>query len=114
MINTLVMGWNRAVPGREADAMQLFEHALGFWGKHQSQGQISSCEPIIMGAHGGDMNGFMLIKGDTDKLNQIQSSDEYMELVMRCGLILDGFGVIPAYSGDTMMKLMAKWGQLIK
>ncbi len=50
----LFIGWNRAVVGREQQAMQLFQKVVEFYGKLQADGRIESFEPVLLSAHGGD------------------------------------------------------------
>lgn len=113
MANTLILGWNRAVPGREKHAMELFQSCLAFWGKKQEAGQIESFEPILLGLHGGDMNGFFLIKGDPAKLDALQHEKDYVTLIMQLGLALDGFGANQGFHGERLQEIMGGSGELI-
>ena len=42
-------------------------------------------EPILLGAHGGDLNGFILIKADEAKLDTVQHSEKFLELITKVG-----------------------------
>jgi hypothetical protein len=114
MSNTLLMGWNRAVAGREKDAMELFQSSLAFWTKKKEAKAIESFEPYIFTPHGGDMNGFFLVQGDPAKLDAIQHEKDYLNLTMQCGLVLDGFGTVRGFRGERLMQLMQDWGGLIQ
>ena len=114
MSNAIVMGWNRAVPGREKQAMELFQSSMAYWEKKKSAGDINSFEAILMNAHGGDMNGFFLIKGDPAKLDKLTHEKDYVELVMKIELALDGFGAVRGFEGNRLMELMQSWGGLIQ
>jgi hypothetical protein len=50
----LFIGWKRPVPGREQQAMGLFQKGIEYYAKSQSEGKIESYEPVILSAHGGD------------------------------------------------------------
>jgi hypothetical protein len=108
------MGWNRPVAGREKQAMELFQSSLAFWQKKQQAGVIQSFEPVLITAHGGDLNGFFLVKGEPAKLDALQHDKEYVNLVMQIALALEGFGAIRAYHGDALMGVMQDWGKLIQ
>jgi len=114
MANALIIGWNKPVAGREKQAMELFQSSLAYWGKKQEAGLIDSFEPVISQAHGGDMNGFFLIKGDPAKLDAITHEKDYVQLVMQLGLAIEGFGAVRAYHGDRLQELMQGWGELIQ
>jgi hypothetical protein len=106
-------GWSRVNPGMEKNAMELFNSWVGFWGDMKAKGNIESFEPVILGAHGGDLNGFFLVKGDRDKLFDIKwNNDEWMKLHMQSNMALNGYGVVEAYVENGMMDLMKKWGEM--
>jgi hypothetical protein len=71
----IFIGWNRPSVGREQQAMQVFQKSLEFYGKLQSDGRIESFEPVILSAHGGDLNGFVLLRGDAEKLAEIRRDE---------------------------------------
>jgi hypothetical protein len=66
----IFIGWGNVVRGRERKALQVFNEALHYWSGLQQQGEIESFEPVLLELHGGDLNGFILIRGDRDKLNR--------------------------------------------
>jgi len=70
--NVLFIGWNRAVAGREQKALEVFAKSMEYYTKLQTDGRIESFEPVILGVHGGDLNGFILLRGDAEKLDQIR------------------------------------------
>lgn len=100
----VLIGWNRVVPGKEEQAIALFGEAMGFWGQQQQAGLIESFEPVFLAPHGGDLNGFFLIRGDADNLNQVMATDAYLVIETKANYLLDGHGVIKASFGDEIMR----------
>ena len=76
--NVLFIGWNRSVKGREQQAMQLFQKVIEYYGGLQADGRIESFEPVALAAHGGDLNGFILIKGEIGKLDEVRRDDTFI------------------------------------
>jgi hypothetical protein len=109
----LFIGWNRPAPGREQRAMDLFQKSLAYYSKSQSEGKIESFEPVILSAHGGDLNGFFLIKGDIQKLSEFKREDTYIEYVIEAGFCLEGFGVIDGAIGESLTNRLSQWSKLI-
>jgi hypothetical protein len=93
----IFIGWNRPSVGREQQAMQ---------------GRIESFEPVILSAHGGDLNGFVLLRGDAEKLAEIRRDETYMDLVIEAEYCVDGFGHIDGYIGDSLMDVISRWEKL--
>ena len=111
--NVIFMGWNRSVPGREAMSAEHLQEVLQYLGGLQQAGAIESFQPVLLSAHGGDLNGFILIQGDSAQLDAVASSEEWMAHVTRGGLHLEGLGVVRGATGDLLMEWMARWSMLI-
>ncbi len=111
--NTVMFGWNRAIPGREGMAAELFAHTVNYYTQLKSSGQLESWEPVFLNRHGGDLNGFFLLKGTHEQLDTIMSSDEWVDLTMRAEQYLQGVGVITGYSGSVIPELMNRWTKTI-
>ena len=109
----LFMGWNRPVVGREQQAMRLFQKAMEFNSKLQAEGQIESFEAVLLAAHGGDLNGFVMVKGDAEKLAEVQNNDAFLDLQMECRYCLDGYGVVTGYIGEGVKDMLSRWSKLI-
>ena len=51
-----------------AKRLAEFNEVLEYWTSLQQQGEIESFETVLLESHGGDLNGFVLVRGDQDKL----------------------------------------------
>jgi len=110
--NSIFVGWNRAVAGRERQTIEHFQEFLSYLGKQQQSGNITSYTPCFLNAHGGDLNGFVLVTGDSDKLHRLTGEDSWNDHVARASAQMNGFGVIPAVTGNLIedrMKRFAKY-----
>jgi hypothetical protein len=111
--NLIMFGWNRPVPGREKLSGQHFGEFVNYLGALERNGVIQSFDTVFLDSHGGDLNGFFLIKGDTAKLDALLSSTEWITHATRASLHLAGFGVIRGVTGNEVMDRMALWTGLI-
>jgi hypothetical protein len=111
--NVMMFGWNRSIPGREKVSAQHFEEFVKYLGGLQQKTVIQTFDVVLLNTHGGDLNGFFLIKGDTEKLDNLVSTTEWMTHIIRASLHLDGSGVIRGVSGDEVMNRMALWTSVI-
>jgi hypothetical protein len=109
----LFLGWNRPARGREEQAMKLWGKTMEYYGKLQADGRIESFEPVILMAHGGDLNGFFLVKGDADKLSEIRQEDEFVDFAIEAGYCLDGFGIVAGYIGEALNDAFTRWSKLV-
>jgi hypothetical protein len=110
--NALFFAWNRSIPGRERESAAHFEEFVGYLTGLQDAGTIDSFDAVFLNPHGGDMNGFFLIRGDHDNLNGVMSSDEWVTHMTRAGLHLEGSGAIRGVTGDLIGARMQLWSGL--
>lgn len=106
-------GWNRSVPGREQMSAAHFQEYVGYLAELQQNGSIDSFEVVLLRPHGGDLNGFFLIRGDSDQLDALQASDEYLDHLTRGGLHLEGSGAVRGVTGEGVMDWMSRWSEVV-
>lgn len=100
----LFIGWGQVVRGREMEAAELFRETLGYYARLQEEGAIESFEPVFLEPHGGDLSGFILIRGDAEKLASFRVGEEFNQLSIRVGLVVDNFGVVGADLGERLQR----------
>jgi hypothetical protein len=92
----LFTGWGPPVRGREAKGLEVFNEAVSFYGSQQESGAIESFEVVLLAPHGGDLAGFILVRGSEEQIAALRASDEFQRLNARAGLIVERFGVVDA------------------
>ena len=103
----LVIGWGQVVRGRERQALQVLQEALQYYGRLQQQGEVESFEPVVLEAHGGDLAGFLIVRGERETLNRSRYSEEFLRLNARALQVVDNFGVIAGFIGEELQRLFA-------
>ncbi|HEV3093853.1 MAG TPA: hypothetical protein VGY30_04990 [Solirubrobacteraceae bacterium] len=104
--DALFLGWGPVVRGRELRALEVFQETLAYYGTLQQDGRIDSFEPVLLAPHGGELAGFILLRGARAALDEIRSSNEFRRLVARAGAVVDDIGVIDAYTGEALAEQM--------
>jgi hypothetical protein len=107
--NVIFFGWNRSVPGRERMSAEHFQAFGEYLGAQQRKGAIDSFEPVFLDPHGGELNGFFLIRGDSAKLDSLMASDEWTTHTIRALVHLDKAGAVRGAAGDLIQQRMGAW-----
>src|SRR5438128_814584 len=81
----LVSTWSRAVPGREAKAIEVFMEFMQWWGKQAAEGKCSEPEPFFATDGSGGMS---VVRGKAEMLFELASSDEALRLISKGQLIV--------------------------
>lgn len=111
--NAYILGWNRPVVGRESVAAELFGTTIAYLDKCQKSGKVESWEPVFLRAHGGDLNGFFIIRGTHANLEWVNNDAEFQELFTRAMHCLENVGFIPAYRANAVQDVMTLWTKTI-
>jgi hypothetical protein len=105
----LFIRWGFPSPSLAEKALKVFGEALEYWKDKQKQGMIDSFEPIFLDYYGGDLSGFLLIRGDREKLSKIRMDPEFESRNQRVALVVPNFGIIDAFVGDELQRRMADY-----
>jgi hypothetical protein len=80
----LLVSFGAVHPGREQLALDTFTELSRFFGRHLSDGVISSFQPFFFadGAVRGTV-GFFLLEGRRDALDELRRDESFMKLQLR-------------------------------
>jgi hypothetical protein len=111
----LFISWNRPVPGRDNEAYgMLMREGLAQIEKFHQEKWFESYEVIGLTPHNGTTNGFILLKGERAKLDELRRTDPFERFSMQMGRALDGYGVVPGVTLEGMRKVMERNPDMMK
>ena len=96
----LFIGWGESITGREAKGLEVFAETLAYFGKAEQDGRIESYETVLLYPHGGDLGGFILVRGSETQIAALRAEDEFERVVTRATLVVQNVGVVDAALGD--------------
>jgi len=107
----LFIGWGQIPRGREKKALAGFNEAIQYYAGLQQAKTIESFEPVVLEQHGGDLYGFVLIRGEREKLAMLRVDREFQRQTIRGALVVDNLGVVGALLGDGLNEGLATYAQ---
>ena len=111
--NCVFFGWNGSTRGRERLSAEHFQDFVQYLSGQQQKGNVKSFEAVFLDPHGGELNGFFLIRGDSTKLDALIASDEWVTHKTRALLHLDQLGVVRGVTGELIPQRMDLWTKLL-
>jgi hypothetical protein len=105
----LFIGWGQVVRGREKRAVQVFNESVEYWGGLQANGKIEDFEVVLLTPHGGDLQGFALLRGSEDQVGALRADEEFQRRVARADLIVESQGIVNALVGEGIARGMAQY-----
>jgi hypothetical protein len=105
----LFIGWGEVVRGREDRALDVFNETLEFYGRLQSDGRIEDFEVALLDPHGGELLGYVMLRGSEDQIDAVRRDDDFQRLMIKGSLVVDDLGMIPALIGEGLARAMAMY-----
>ena len=100
----LFIGWGDVVRGREDRALEVFNETIEFYGQLQSDGRIEDFEVALLEPHGGELAGYVLLRGSEEQMDAVRHDEDFQRLMQRADLIVEGLGVVHALIGDGLAR----------
>jgi hypothetical protein len=110
----LFIGFGPPVRGRERQAIKGFNDVFEYNSRLQQDGEIESFETVLLEPHGGELGGFILLRGDQDQLARVRTSDEFQRHITRGLLTVEHIGVVGASLGGQIMTLMSLYAEQLE
>jgi hypothetical protein len=109
----LFIGWNRPHVGMEDKAFRwLASEGRGALQKLEGK-SFERMELLALTAHGGDLNGCIVLFGERPKLDELRRTDEFEAFVMKMSGLFDRVGVIPGVNWEGIEAVMKRRPKLV-
>jgi len=106
----LFIGWNRPLPGVDPKKAYGHLHTEGIPYLRKLEGKaFEKVEPYALTAHGGDVNGFILLHGERAKLDELRRTDEFEAFVMKLDGLFEGLAVVPGLGWEGIQAVMKRY-----
>jgi hypothetical protein len=109
----LFIGWGATVRGREERGLEVFDAAVGFYGRCQQDGRIESFDVILLDPHGGGLAGYMELHGSADQLTALRQDQEFRRILVDASLIVDELGIVDGFANEGIAREMALYREAI-
>jgi hypothetical protein len=109
----LFIGWGATVRGREERALEVFDAAVGFYGRCQQEGRIEAFDVVLLEPHGGGLAGYMELQGSADQLNALRQDDQFRRLMIDASLIVDELGVVDGFANEGIARELTLYREAI-
>jgi hypothetical protein len=108
----LFIGWGTPVRGREERGLEVFNEAIGFYGRMQQEGQIEKFDVILLSAN-GDLGGYFQLHGSLEQLAALRENEEFRRNLVNASLVVDGLREIDGYTNEGVARQMALYQESI-
>jgi hypothetical protein len=108
----LFISWADPVRGREERGLEVFNEALGFYGRCQQEGRIESFDVVLL-APNPDIGGYMELHGSPDQLGALSEDMEYRRILAEATTVVEGLHVIEGATNQGIAEEMEIYREAI-
>lgn len=108
----LLLSWGTPVRGLEERGLEVFNEALGLYGRMQQDGRIESFDVTLL-APNGAMNGYMELRGSSAQLAAVREDPTFRRVVVDAGMVVDDLRLIDGYCNDGIAEAMGLYQEAI-
>ena len=103
----LFIGWGATVRGREERAIEVFNDAVGFYGRMQQEGRIESFDVALLDPIGMGLAGYIQLHGTSAQLSALRGDAEFRKMLVTASMIVDDLRLADGYTGPGVAREMA-------
>jgi hypothetical protein len=94
----LFLSWGAPHPGREERSIEVFNDALGYYGRMQQEGRIESFDVTLFGAN-ARINGCMSLHGSHAQLDAMIEDPEFRDILAAASLVVADLDTVEGVTG---------------
>jgi hypothetical protein len=108
----LLISWGTPVQGREERGLEVFNAALGLYGRLQQAGRIEGFDVSLFEPNLG-INGFIQIHGSAEQLAAARADEEFQRITIDATLVVENLCLIDGYTNEGVAQQMALYQEAI-
>lgn len=108
----LHISWGAPIPGREERGLEVFNEAMGFYGRLQQEGRIESFDVALFAAN-SDLNGYIELHGTHEQLDAAQQDEEFQRITVDASLVVTDLRIAEAVINEGVAQEIARYQEAI-
>ena len=106
--------WGDPIPGREKQALNVYNEAMQYWAGLQQEEKIERFDVTVLVFSGGDMAGLLVVRGTAEQIDSGRLSKEFQQYIARGQLVASHLSVARAYVDEGLAQFMGWYQKVIE
>jgi hypothetical protein len=106
--------WGAPIPGREKQALKVFNEMMQYWAGLQQEGKIERFDVTVLTPSGGEVSGFLVARGTAEQIDSLRRSKEYQQQLARALLVASHLNVADAHVDEGLAQLMGQYQEVVE
>lgn len=108
----MFISWGSTIPGREQRALEVFNEAIGVYGRMQQDGRIESFDATILNPN-GVVDGYFQVHGSAAQLAAVREDEEFRRTMIDASLIVEDLALSDGMTNEGVAEGMAMYQEAI-
>jgi hypothetical protein len=109
----LFISWGASVPGREEHSLEVFNEAVGLYGRLQQEGKIESFDVVLLNGR-SEIEGYMELHGTHEQLDAVEEDEEFRRVLVDAALVVSNLRVGEGVTNEGVAREMAIYQEAIQ
>lgn len=108
----LFISWGTPVRGREERGLEVFNEALGLYGRMQQDGRLEAFSVCLLDPN-GNLNGYIQLHGTSEQLTAAKNDDEFRRVMVDAAMVVDDLQLVDGFTNEGIAREMARYQEAI-
>ena len=109
----LFIGWGQTVRGREERALEVFNEAMGMYGRMQQDGRIEKFDVCLLEPHGGGLDGYIALSGSEQQIADIRVDADFQRNMIDADLVVEELGIVAGWVNEGIAHQMSMFQEAV-
>jgi len=109
----LFISWGEPIAGREEHSLEVFNDAVGLYGRLQQEGKIESFDVVLLNGR-SEIDGYMELHGTHEQLDAVSESDDFRRMLIDAALVVQNLRLGEGVTNEGIGPEMARYQEAIQ
>ena len=105
--------WGDNVAGREERGLEVFNEAMGLYGRMQQEGRIESFDVALLEPNGAGESGYITLKGSAEQLDAVREDEEFRRNMADASMIVKNLCICRGSTNEGVAQDVAMYQEAI-
>lgn len=108
----MLITWGDNVAGREERGLEVFNEAIGMYGRMQQEGRIEGFDVALLQPN-ARLDGYISVRGSAEQLAAVREDEEFVRNMIDAALVVKELSMSVGYSGNGLARQIEMYQQAL-
>jgi hypothetical protein len=108
----LFLGWGAPVRGREERGLEVFNEAMGLYGRMQQEGRIERFDVVLLQPNAG-IDGYIELHGSAEQIAALREDKEFQRITVDASMIIERLQIVEGVTNEGIAEQLAMYQEAV-